>query len=879
MSLWRQMTRGLRVLTNRSAADQELDDEVRHFFEEAVAANMERGLSPKDARRLARTQLGDARVVREQVRDYGWENLLGTVLSDLRFAGRMLRKNPVFTAVVVLVVALGSGAVTTIFSAMNSLLLRPIPGVADGDRLATLQPIRSDGLLLQQGSFREYAYLRERSRTLAEIGAWGKVSLTIANQAEGTPVWGNMVSGNYFEVLGVRPSLGRFFAPDEDRTPLASPVIVVSHAFWKARLGGDRTVIGRSLLVNGNRFTLIGVAPKDFRGIYTGIRADAWVPLMMQPLLRPRANLTTGSWLWIFGRLNDGMTFVSTQRELAALMASRAQEQGEPKGSAGFRSMAVFAFTGLPGGEGVVMFRFIAVLLGAALLVLLIAGVNVAAMLTARAATRGRELAVRAALGAGRSRLVRQLLTEIVLLFTIGAFGGFVIAVMATTALEQLPLPANIPLQLELSPDLRVLAFAVGTSLVTGLIFGLAPAFGAVRRDIIGRLREEAPVRGSRRSLINRTIIVGQLALSLMLLVFAGLFLRALLRGQHIDPGFKMARVLTTTFETESWGYNEGRSRTFFATLRARVASLPNVAAVSYVGRLPLTGGSSTEDIELDGKSVGIDRGSVDTDYFSTLRIPITQGRAFRAADDERAPRVAIVNDSLAHRISPDRNVVGRSFTFLGKPTTIVGVVRDTKYATLGESTPLFAYFPLAQAWQPTQSLIVLSDEDSDWLPSAIQHMVLAIDPALARPNLLTLKEATSIVLLPQRVAAMVTGVLGSVGLLLATVGLYGIMAHSVQRRAREMGIRLALGAQRSNVLGLVVREGMGLAGFAVVIGLFLAATAARLIEGFLFNVSPLDGATFAGMSLLFLLVAFVASYLPARRAAISDPLSAIRAD
>ena len=879
MSVWRHLTRGVRILLRRSAADQDLDDEVRHFFEETVGSYTARGVQPEEARRLARIELGDSTVIREQVRDYGWENVLGTVCSDLRFATRMLRKSPVFTAVVVLVVSLGTGAVTTIFSAMNSLLLRPVPGIADHNRLATLQPIRSDGALLQQGSFREYAYLRERSHTSAGIAVWGKVSLTIADTGGGTTVWGNLVSANYFDVLGARPSLGRFFLADEDRTPLASPVIVVSHASWRSRLAGERNAIGRSLLVNGHRFTLIGVAGKNFHGIYTGIQADAWVPVMMQPLLRPRANLETSSWLWMFARLNEGVTNAAAQTELAALQRSRAEAEGEPRGPAGFRSMAVFPFSGLPGGEGIVIFRLVAVLLGTATLVLIIAGVNVAAMLAARSATRGRELAVRAALGAGRTRLIRQLLTEILLLFVLGALGGFVLTVFATGALERLPVPANIPLQLELSPDFRVLTFCLATSLLTGSVFGLWPALRAVRSDITVRMRGGAQMGGSGRNLINRSLIIGQLALSLMLLVAAGLFVRALEHGQQIDPGFKMSRVLTTTLEAESWGYDETRSRAFFAALRERVAAMPNVTAVSYTGRLPLTGGSSTEDIELDGTSVNIQRGSIDIDYFAALQIPLLQGRPFLVSDNARSQRVAIVNDALAKRLVRDGSVLGRTITFLGKPTTIVGVVRDSKYATLDERTPLFGYFPLAQVWQPTQSLIVLSNDDSRWLTSAIQHVVLALDPAVPRPKISTMQEATSIVLLPQRAAAIVTGALGVTGLVLATMGLYGIMAYSVQRRTREIGIRLALGAQRSSVLGMVVREGMFLTGVAIIIGVFLAGIASHLIEGFLFNVSPLDAATYAGMSFLFLLVALVASYIPARRGALSDPLLALRAE
>jgi predicted permease len=879
MSLWRQLTRGLGALTNRTAAEQAIDDEVRHFYEETVAAHVARGLSQEQARRAARLEMGNPTAVAERVRDYGWENLVATSLSDLRSSARVLRRTPIFTMVVVLVVSLGSGALTTVFSAMNALVLRPVPGVEDADRLLTLSPIRSDGLLLQQGSFADYSYLRSRSQTVSDVAAWGKVSLTIAGPGEGTVVWGNMVSGNYFEALRVRPYIGRFFSLDEDQTPLAHPVIVVSHAFWSSRLGSDRDVIGRSIVVNGHPFTIIGIAPRDFRGIYTGIRADAWVPLMMQPLLRPRADLADSSWLWMFARLKPDVPIESAQTELAALISTHARERGEAKGPVGFRSLRAVAFTGLPGGEDVMLLRFLAVLLAAAALVLLIAGVNVAAMLTARSIGRARELAMRAALGAGRIRLTRQLLAEILLLFGCGAIGGWILSFLATSALEQISLPVNLPILMELSPDIRVLIFAIASVLAVGLIFGIVPALRATRLDITAHLRDGAADGRWRPSLLNRMLIIGQLSLSLVLLVTAGLFMRALVRGEQMDPGFQMANVVTTSFETESWGYNESRARAFYVALRSRIQSMPGVVAVSYVSRLPLTGGTSTEDIETDGAAIGIQIAAVDADYFSTLRMPILQGRAFLATDNERSARVAIVNDSLARRLSSDRNVIGRTFRFLGKPTTVVGIAGDAKYATLGESTPLFAYFPIAQRWQPTQSLLVRTDDEAGWLGAAIQHVVLALDPAAPRPQISSMKEATSIVLLPQRVAALVTGVLGTVGLLLASVGLYGIMAYSVQRRTREMGIRLALGAQRSSVVCMVVREGLSVALLAIAVGLILAAAAAQLIEGFLFNVSPLDSATFAGMSLLFLSIATVASYLPARRASVSDPVATLRAD
>ncbi|MDQ3348690.1 MAG: ABC transporter permease [Acidobacteriota bacterium] len=877
MSLWRQLTRGLSVLTNRTAADRELDDEVRHFQEEAADAYAARGLSPADAARAARLEMGNATLVRERVRDHGWESILGTLVADARLAGRMLRKSPVFTLVVVFVISLGSGAVTTIFSGMNALVLRPLPGVPDVAGLLSVRPARTDGTAAEQGSYDFYRYLHDRAHTL-DTAAWGRVALTITAGDQGTAAYGNMVSGNYFDVLGVRPALGRFFTEDEARAPGAHPVVVLSHPFWRSRLDGDPAAPGRMILVNGIPITVIGVAPEGFEGIYTGLRADAWVPLTMQPQLRPRSNLTHASWLWLFGRLREGATMEASRQELSALAVARARDRGETFPPDTAPSVRVAALTGLPNGEAGMLLGFMSVLLGAAALLLLIAGVNVAAMLSARYAARRRELAVRAALGAGRARLLRQLLTEVLTLFLLGAIGGFVIAQLATAALERLPLPQNVPVSLELSPDIRVLAFAIAISLLAGLIFGLAPALQAARRDVASRLRDDSAGAGQRRTFLSRALIVGQIALSLVLLVAAGLFIRALDRGARIDPGFKIDGVATASLEPEAWGYGEARARRFYGLLRDRVSELPGVLAVSYTGRLPLMLGSSPDTITAADAEIPVHTASVDVDYFGALELPLLHGRPFLRSDGVDAGSVAVINETLARKLWPD-GAVGRTFRFRDAQTTVVGIARDAKYATLDETTPSFVYFPLAQRWLPNQALLVRTAGDPAQFAPAIQGAMLAIDPALPRARVSTLRRATAIVLLPQRAAAIITGALGFVGLLLAAVGLYGIMAFSAGRRTREIGIRMALGARRSTVVRMMVGEGLRLAGAGIVIGVVLAAGATHLISGWLFNINPIDGATFLGMSALFVIVASLASYLPARRAVRADPLAALRAE
>ncbi len=810
--------------------------------------------------------------------------------ADLRYAGRMLRKSPVFSVVTILVVALGTGAVTTIFSATNAMLLRPLPGTANASRLFSIDRKHKNGIEGMSASYRYYKEVRDKTNSFDGVAAWSEIPLTVSIGGTGTLAYGNLVTGNYFGVLGVHPELGRFFAPEEDRTPLTHPVMVISDGFWRSTFGADSAVIGRIVQVNGHPFTIIGVVPPAFRSIFIPLKSDAWVPVMMEPQLRPGRDLNdlVDNPYRMFARLKDGATQAAAHQEVSSLTATWVASGVEPmQWSKNYTEARLVPLSGLPEDATNAIVGFFFLLLGASALVLLIASVNVAAMLSARAVARRREMAVRAALGAKRGRLIRQLLTESLLLFLLGSVGGIAIAVMATRALEQLPLPDEI--SLDLAPDYRAIAFALVVSLITGVVFGLAPAFQAARADIAKRIREDAPSSGVRRTKASNALIVGQLALSLLLLVAAGLFLRALQRGNRIDPGFDSTGVSIASLNTESWGYDSTKGRAFYRELRTRLEAVPGVTAVSYSNVIPLTAQNSGSYITADNAtgatpgdaSTRVRTGlfNVDADYFTVLRLPIVRGEAIGPKDDERSGRVAVINETFAKKVWPNANAVGRTFIYDSNKVTVIGVARDAKYAWLTEARTPFAYFPVAQEWNPRQVLLVRSGAAPDRMAIAIQRAVQAIDPGLPRPVVTTLREANAIVLLPQRIAAMVTGALGAIGLIMASIGLYGIISYSVNRRSREIGIRVALGARQSDVLGMVVREGMQLAVVGVVIGLVLAVGATRLMAGFLFNVSPLDGITFAGMSLLFLGIAFLSSYLPARRAAASDPNAALRAE
>ena len=645
-------------------------------------------------------------------------------------------------------------------------------------------------------------------------------------------------------------------------------------------------MVGRTVRVSGLPYTVIGVAPPEFHGVFSPILVDAWVPLMMQQQLRPNRDLQHDVWLWTFGRLKDGVTRDAAHAELVGLLRQYIEQRTEPKWRERFVAVRLTEMDGLPADAHAMALGFIGLLMGASVLVLLIASVNVASMLSARAISRRREMAVRSALGAGRGRLVRQLLTEVVVLFALGGAGGIALAYQATTALERLTIPVDVPMVLEISPDVRVFAFALAMSLLTGLVFGLAPALRAANTDINARLRDGTTGAGTRRRIMGNALIVGQLALSLVLLVSAGLFLRALDRGTSQDPGFDPDGVLTASINTESFGYDAQKGRNFYVALRERLTAIPGVSDVALTGKMPLAFESSNGNVWPDGQDEGrkedgkpIQMSLVSEDYFSAIKMPIVRGRAIERTDDLNAPRVAVVNETFASRFWPDGSALGRGFRYLDAQYTIVGIARDAKYASLSEETPAFAFFSMAQSWIPNEVVLVRTDGGSESVATSMQEAVRAIDPSLPRPVVTSLREANSIVLLPQRIAAIVTGALGAVGLLLATVGLYGIIAYSVSGRTREIGVRMALGARRTDVVRLVLREGMQLAAVGVAIGVALAAAATRLLASLLFDVSPLDAVTFAVMSLLLIGVALLASYLPARRAARADPMLALRVD
>jgi predicted permease len=810
-----------------------------------------------------------------------------TIAADLRLTVRMLLGRPMFTAVVIAAISLGVGGVATIFSGLNALVLRPLPGVTDGNRLVLIDrrtPDYSEGV---SASVRFYEYLREQSRSVSDMAVWSRVPLTIVVGHEAYGLSANIVSDNYFDVLGVLPAAGRFFDGGGGSLSTNDAAIVLSHAIWLSHFGGDPTVVGRSIPVNGRPYRIIGVAPAAFRGVFTPLKADAWVPLAAQPHVHPQRDLTDQPWLWAFGRLQGGIESLQARSELSTLTAAWFNGGGDQ--FVRYTSIRLTPLTGLPDDARQALFGFGAVLLGAAALVLIIAAANVSTLLAMRAAARRREMGIRTALGAGRWRLVRQLLTENLTLFLAGGFGGVVVAMAGTSALERLPIPSDQGLSLELSPDLRVLIFSLAVSLLVGLLFGIVPALRSASRNPVALLRASS-AGGGRRTWASSALIVAQMTCSLVLLTTAGLFVRAVVAGAAIDPGFDARPVALASVNTQSFGYDETRGRAFYAALRQRLEATPGVAAVTYADRVPLTMSNSGASVSVDGAGpdgqerlrMRVEVGVVDRGYFDTLGIRLFAGRDFTAADVSGNGAVAIVNETFTRRAWPSvspSGAVGRTYLSGDRPVTIVGVASDSKYSTLSEAPTPFVYRPQAQLWGAGQTLFVRVSGDPAAAGRTVQEAAASIDPLLPRLSVTTLTREASTALLPQRVAAMVTGVLGLAGLVLAAIGLYGLVSYGVALRLREIGVRLALGASRGDVVQMILAQGLRLTAIGAGLGLVASVFATRLLRSYLLNVSAMDAVAFSGALLILAAVAVLAAIVPARRAGSADPLIVLRTE
>jgi len=836
-----------------------------------------------------------------------WQwNWLEHLAQDLRYGLRMAWKNPGFTAVAVLTLALGIGANTAIFSLINAALLKMLP-VAHPERLATIGCSADDAF-----PYPAYKQLRDRNQVFSGVLAFRRFEdFDLEVDGHAGLVKGQVVSGNYFSVLGVSAILGRTITPDDDREAAGSPVAVISYDYWVKRFNRNPSVVGRKVALNGSPFTLIGVTPPDFFGLVPGSPIELSVPISMVGQVRPGwsaagtpysvLSAPFRNWLYLMGRLGPGVTEQQALANADAIYRQSMREAADGMGGLPFDSPRVkemylrFRLRLEPGGRGLATLRQqfsrpLLILMAIVGVLLLITCANVANLMLARASVRQREIVVRIALGAGRRRLVRQLITESALLALVGGACGLLLAFWATGSLLALMSHASTPISVNAYPDTRVLAFTALISFVTAILFGLAPALRATGPGVAG-LKESGRILGDMRpqSRLGKALVVSQVALSLVLLVGAGLLVRSLRNLRDFNPGFNAQHVLLVSLNPSLVGYKEQQVVALYQRLTAEIKALPGVRTVSFSDfspmavRLSYTMPTVEGYTPRPGETTPVMLNVIGPDYFKSLETPVLLGREFTDADMAGAPKVGIINQAMARHFFGDANPIGRRFSIPGWRADsswleIVGVIGDAKYHDLREQTPPQAYIPFLQSPESgTSTFEVRVATDPVSLAAGVRRIILQADSRLPVFDVKTLTEQVDESLVEDRLVTSFSTLFGLLALLLASVGLYGVMAHAVSRRTNEIGVRMALGAQPRQILGMAMRETLLLLVLGVAIGIPVALGASRLIRSELYGLGPSDPLTILTTTLLMLGVAGLAGYFPARRATKVDPMVALR--
>jgi predicted permease len=815
---------------------------------------------------------------------------MGTVFQDLRYGLRLLARSPAFTLVAVTTLALGIAANTAVFGWIDSVLLRPLPGTGAGDRLVVFELIdrTREGFNISYPDFRDF---RDNLKLSSVAVSLFPNVLELGEGEHTQRVWGELVSGNYFEVLGVRPLMGRFFLPAEQGdTPPTSPIAVVSERLWRTRLGADPDVVGRVVRLNRHRLTIVGVAPAAFRGTVRGMLFDVWIPLTMAPQMgRIDASVLENRrarMLNAVARLAPGATLEQARAEVTSVAERLARLH--PDTNTGFGATLVWEWDAHASVQPFLR-RPLQILMTTCALVLLIACANVASLLVARATARQRETSVRLVLGASRARLLRQMLTESALLLALGALVGVPLATWMQRGLSYLaPTTIGYPFAIESGTSVRVLAFAVLLSALSALLAGSSPALQAMRSDVNEALKEggRAGGAGARSHRLRAALVVFEVALAFVALVGAGLFVGSFRAVRATDPGFDPRGVLVAQFHFLAGDRTPEEREEFCRRLRDRLESEPGVEAVSFADRIPLGFGSGpVGEVEVEGyvprpgEDMRIGGTLIAPGYFALLRTPLVAGREFTAADGVSDDRVVIANESFARRFFGAEDPIGRRVGGRGGAWyTVVGLVRDSKANSLAEGPRPYLYTPMRRDATPTEiAVFVRTRGDEATSAATLRRDAAALDPEVGALDVMPLRTYIDAPLFARRIAATMLTVLGAVALLLAAVGLYGVMAHAVGERTQEIGIRMAMGAKPADVLGMVVRRGMALTAAGLLIGALVALVAARLVSSLLVDVSPSDPAVFAGAALFLALVALAASGLPALRASRLDPALALR--
>jgi putative ABC transport system permease protein len=882
MSLWRQLKHGFRALVRRRDSDRDIADEVQHYFEKEVADLVAHGTKPAEAQRAVRVMFGNEVSVREEIRSYGWENVVENVFADVRHGVRRLRANLVFTSASTVTLALGIGASTAIFSVVKPILLDSLP-YPDAHRLVMLWDRTNDGSQLDVtfGTFRE---LEQRSRSFDALAVMRTWQPTLTGAAEPERLDGQRVTAGFFSVLGLKPELGRDFQEADDAVN-APPVAIISNALWQRWFNSDRAALGKSILLDGAPHTVIGVLPARYESVLSPT-AEVWRPLQYERAVASFDGREWGHHLRMVGRLRAGVDADEADRELKGIARAPLPELPRPRWAAMPNGMVVNPLQTEIAGP--VKPTLVAVM-GAVFLLLLIACVNVTNLLLARGAERQGEFAMRAALGAGRGRLLQQFFAEGMLLALIGGVLGVGVATLGVRALIALS-PPGLPRLNAIRIDSATFAYAFVATTLVGLLVGAVPALYALRANLGSTLQRTSRRSVGGRQRVRGALVVAEVALAFMLLAATGLLLRSLDRLFSIDTGFDTARVLTMQVQTSGPRFNDEAVRQeFFAQALAAVKQVPGVTDAAFTSQLPLSGDRDIYGINLEGTTADAQaaaqayRYAITPAYFETLSIPLRQGRLLSESDAAGTPN-AVINESFARQVFPGKNPIGQRIHVgdIRRPAfTIVGVVGDVKQMSLGEQGANAAYIPTQQWFFADNALwlIVRTRGNPAALASAIKSAVWSVDREQPILHIAALDNVVQASTGPRRFALTVFEAFALIALLLAATGIYGLLSGSVNERMREIGVRAALGASRREILSLVLKQGLVLAALGSGLGLVGALTASRALVTLLFDVSPLDVITHAGVILLLVVVAGIACALPAWRAVRVDPMLALRAE
>jgi predicted permease len=865
--------------------DEGLDEEIREHIALLEERYTAQGMSARDAARAARRQFGNVTVLKERQRAQRGILSPAEWWMDARFGMRMLAKRPVSNMAVVLALALGIGMNGAVFTFVNALLLRPPQGVRETAKLVEvwLHNPKSSGV---EGSlpfsYPDYAYDRDHTKSLEGLMAFdGDGEDAIWNRGgAGEILHGHLVSGNLFPLLGMNAVVGRLLTPDDDKVDNPRQVAVLSYPFWKQKLGGDAGIVGRTLMLNGAAFTVVGVAPGGFTGLMVGTAPDFWAPITAQDQFTHDSGMLTSRdshWLIVVGKMRSAGDRKSVQAEMHVLARQVYAAQGSKDD---LLDAEVYPLALVPGPFRGYVGAFTGGLLAVFALVLLIACTNAASLLLARATGRAREMATRAALGAGRARLVRQMLVESLMLAAIAGAAGVAIAWTTSRLLMELK-PSNIPITLAIPLDWRVVLFTAVVSVATGVVFGLAPALRASAVEAARVLKEESQTAGRKKARMRNAVVVAQMATCVVLLAGAALCVRSLMNANAIDAGFDTHRIALATLDPGSLGYTPDKINDFYARLLEQVQHMPGVTSASYAAFLPLgtaqSGTSAGKQLGKDPNALAVDEYRVEPGFFRTMRIPLLRGRdlTLREADSDK-PDAVVINETLARRLWPGEDPVGRRLALGGEKTMseVVGVVKNGKYHTLGEGPAAVVF---RGTLPPARTLVVRTAGDSRTLLDEVQREVAIVDPLMAATQVQTIEEYMALPLFPARTTGWLLGVSGILAVVMTAIGLFGVIAYVVSQRTHEIGVRMALGARRSDVLKMVMVQGLRLTAIGLGIGLAAAFGATRLLAPVLYGIGANDPATMTAVALGLAAIALTACYLPARKAMSVDPSVALR--